>query len=153
MILYILWMESNGILETINLLVITMGIMTFRNAKTEENIKDIYGWLICVLLGFLLALGPNLIFDVPNPVFRSFTWLPGMWRFAKPEIFLLIPYAIFAMFSLRHRWSIWIWSLVMIWYLGGLYSSPAYPYLSEFIEGTLHFTPKTNTLANHELEL
>ena len=80
-------------------------------------------------------------FNIPNPIFRMFTLLPGMWRFAKPEIFFLVPYAILAMLSLRHRWSIWIWTVVIIWYLLGLYSSPAYPYLSKFVEGTLHFNP------------
>ena len=91
--------------------------------------------------GFLLSLGPNMPLDIPNPVFRIFTWIPGMWRFLQARDILLIPYAIFAMLSLRHRWSVWIWTLVIIWYLIGLYSSPAYPYLSEYIVGSLQFNP------------
>jgi hypothetical protein len=91
------------------------------------------------ILTTLLAMGPNNSLPFGNPVYEVFQWLPGMWRFAKPEIFLLVPYAILARAALNKDWKTWVWIAVVSIYVLGLYLSPAFPYTTEFVKGSLQF--------------
>ena len=50
--------------------------------------KDIFPrYIIIGLVFFLLSLGPFLIGEIHNPLYMLLSWLPGLWRFAKPEAF------------------------------------------------------------------
>jgi len=108
-----------------------------------------FGWLLMhrripvqsIILGtvfLMLSLGPMLTSGISNPVYTIFSIIPGMWRFAKPEIFFFVPYAIMvhstfkAPISSKNR--TWFWGIVAIFYLVGLYSSPAFPHQSVFVQ-------------------
>ncbi len=98
----------------------------------------------CMTLFCALSLGPTLPFNIPNPVYGVLQLLPGMWRFAKPEIFLLLPYAFVAKESmnsstvLTKRVESILWVVAAFIYLNGLYTSSAFPYLTEYVQGSLN---------------
>ena len=129
-----------GIWRPINLVLLGMGLSYIRDFKSfEQHISSVKGLTVCAILGFCLSLGPVIAPSIPNPVYSIFKLLPGMWRFAKPEIFLLIPYAVVGLLALRRPWPKWTWALAFSLYIAGLYTSIAFPYLTIFIEGKLHF--------------
>ena len=111
---------------------------TIAEAKTHRRL-----WW-CMALFCTLSLGPNLPFEIANPIYKAFQLLPGMWRFAKPEIFLILPYAFVAKQAIssetlfKKQTDYGVWTLIVLVYLCGLYSSPAFPYMTQFIEGTLN---------------
>ena len=129
-----------GIWRPINLVLLGMGMSYIRELKSgEQRIPNAKGLIVCSIFGLILSLGPFIAPSVPNPIYSIFQLIPGMWRFAKPEIFCLIPYAIVGLLALRKPWPKWIWAVAFAMYIVGLYTSVAFPYLTEFIEGKLHF--------------
>jgi len=97
------------------------------------------GLMLCLGFSVMLSFGPLLTAKIPNLMYQMFSLLPGMWRFAKPEIFMLLAYSILGIGMLSKQWSKVLWGGTVIIYLWGLYSSPAFPYLTEFVEGNLHY--------------
>lgn len=108
-----------------------------------------FGWLLIqrriplqtTILGsvfLMLSFGPMLTSSLQNPIYFILSTIPGMWRFAKPEIFFFVPYAIMVYSTFKapifHKWHKLYWCIVAIVYLIGLYSSPAFPYQSVFVQ-------------------
>ena len=107
-----------------------------------------FGWLMStkrisirpILIGtifLVLSIGPMLTTTLPNPLYNSLSIIPGMWRFAKPEIFFFITYAIIIKTVYKSETSTHykplFWWVVAICYLTGLYSSSAFPYQSLYV--------------------
>ena len=126
-----------GFWRALNPLMVGGGVwMLYRATRIDRHWREM-GLLFGITL--LLSAGPDLVADVNNPLFALFQQLPGMWRFAKPEIFLLISYAIVGRAFLIQTWHWLIWVGVIIVYFVGLYTSPAFPYMTTFVEGSLHW--------------
>lgn len=145
------WKPLNPILVGMGLWVVIKKFREFKaDIKTDKNDPrsqqishfPISEWTLMLSMGAittLLSMGPNITATIANPIYIGFQWLPGMWRFAKPEIFLLIPYAICARIVLEKEWNKWLWIALSIVYLVGLYLSTAFPYTTQFISGTLRY--------------
>lgn len=145
------WKPLNPIILSMGLLVIGTKFQQFKVDTTSHENADgvqyttrfnISEWTLLLSMGILttlLSMGPNITSTIVNPIYIGFQWLPGMWRFAKPEIFLLIPYAICARIVLEKEWNRWLWVAISIVYLLGLYLSTAFPYTTEFIKGVLRY--------------
>ena len=55
--------------------------------------KQLYiHYLPLILFCGILSLGPYLHGTIPNPIFIAFQSIPGLWRFAKPEIFFFLSF-------------------------------------------------------------
>ncbi len=84
---------------------------------------------------FLLALGPQLLPGVWNPLYMGVRELvPGFWRVAKPETFFhgtwLLLLAVAAL-RLEGRKAWWLYPLVALAWLGLARTHPVYPGFSE----------------------
>ena len=148
------WKPLNPLLIGMGLLVLVRTPLYFKKSTNHNETDDnqtgthvstkntlLPEWIPLMGVGILttlLAMGPNSL-PFANPVYEVFQWFPGMWRFAKPEIFLLVPYAILARAALNKDWKTWVWIAVVSIYVLGLYLSPAFPYTTEFVKGSLQF--------------
>ena len=137
-----------GLWRPLNPIVVLLGgwslLKIYRTAdRAVENgpktRQMVLGLMLCGALSVLLSMGPMLTDSLPNPLYQLFSMLPGMWRFAKPEIFMLIGYTILGVGMLYKEWPRWVWGITVALYLLGLYTSPAFPYLTIFIDSSLQY--------------
>ena len=124
-----------GVILPINAIIIWFGFK-YQNKNTLL--------IFIAFLYFLLSLGPK-IDQFNNPVYQLFSWIPGVWRFAKPEIFFFITYAVFHIWTIQNsqkmntQQSVKFFTGIVILHLLTLYISPAFPIITEFIPSKLHF--------------
>jgi hypothetical protein len=120
-----------GFWQPINPIVCILAIICVLKRKVSV-------FVIFVSLVFAsLSLGPFLIEGVRNPWYVLFAEVPGLWRFAKPEIFFLMTYTGLCIAASKISASRWVYTVMGLLWIIGLYSSKAYPYLSMYIPAEL----------------
>lgn len=108
----------------------------------DKNKTDNLFLIIIASIFTFLSFGPTL-YGYTNPIYSLFSQLPGMWRFAKPEIFFFIPYIIICIFSLQNKYlsnkyALFVLLCMQIYIT---HTSTEYPYITQFIQSKLHFVP------------
>lgn len=123
-----------GFWQAINPIILILGFFALK----QRAITWFEG--ILALLFFLLSLGPTIL-GLSNPIYLFLSLIPGLWRLAKPEIFFLITYALLIIWAGRVQFSrkiqIGIIILMLSFWIIGLRTSKAYPYLTEYIPAEL----------------
>ena len=61
--------------------------------------------LTCAAVFFFLSLGPNFVWNIPNPMYLLWTKIPMLWRFSEPEIFFHITYLVLLKNAASREWK------------------------------------------------
>ena len=111
------------------------------NALDKKTLDMVFLLITAIIFAFL-SFGPT-IYGYTNPIYWLFSQLPGMWRFAKPEIFFFIPYSIMCIFALQNKYLFnkYVLCALLCSHIYTTHTSPEYPYITQFIQSTLHFAP------------
>ncbi len=111
------------------------GAWSLRGDRRSQALLAVAGGL------FLLALGPQLLPGVWNPVYMGVRQVvPGFWRVAKPETFFHGTWLLLlcvAALGLRDRPTRWVYPLVVLAWLGLARTHPVYPGFSQPVDQAL----------------
>ncbi len=89
------------------------------------------------MIFLFLSMGPFISIGIDNPLYLLINELPGLWRFAKPEIYFFVTYACFCIGAVKIDIPRIVLLLMLIFWVVGLFTSSAFPYLTVFIESSL----------------
>ena len=121
--------------RAVNLPVVALAVWACRSDRTSRGVG-------LVALGlFSLALGPQLVEGVWNPVYMAIrAVLPGFWRVAKPEVFFEGTYLCLIAMAARglpRELPRWAYVPLALGWLVVVRTHPVYPPIAEYTEHTL----------------